>query len=216
MSNPEPVARDTRDDNDQEKSMETAIAAIIAELVKVAARTSVGSVRDRIRAAEATKNDQDVIVAQSEIINELIADKNDLVRLGESLREQFVAQQISGDQLTWLTNKIVPLLEKWTLEGAADKEARKKAEEGFETIRELMDPELLELAQVLGFNYKYAIGEALSELIHQAIVGKRNSPQPSPMATPGGGPAPDGDDVMKMLFGGFGSQGFPGQGPSTF
>lgn len=198
---------------DQENTMDPVLAPIIAELATVAARTSVGSIRDRIHAAEASKNDRDVIAAQSEIINELIQDKNELVRLGEGLREQFVAQQISGDQLTWLTNKIVPLLEKWTLEGAADEEARKKAEKGFETIRELLDPELLELAQVLGFNYKYAIGEALSELAHQAIVGAR-TPSPAPGQTGPGGPpfgGPDPTAFLNLLGGGgqpgpFGSQ----------
>lgn len=183
--------------------MDPVLAPIIAELAVVAGRTSVGAIRDRIRAAEATKNDRDVIAAQGEIINELIQDKNELVRLGEGLREQFVAQQISGEQLTWLTDKIVPLLEKWTLEGAADEEAREKAEKGFETIKELLDPELLELAQVLGFNYKYAIGEALSELIHQAIVGASKSsasPIQPTTGSPGSG-APDLPEFLKILGG---------------
>lgn len=197
---------------DEENLMDPVLTPIIAELATVAARTSVGSIRDRIRAAEATKNDKEVIAAQSEIINELIQDKNELVRLGEGLREQFVAQQISGEQLTWLADKIVPLLEKWTLEGAADKDAREKAEKGFETIRELLDPELLELAQVLGFNYKYAIGEALSELTHQAIVGARK-PTPGPFQPTPGAPssgAPNLPEILRMLEDGMppGAMGF--------
>lgn len=208
MTEQTPASPDQTRTTDQENLMDPVLTPIIAELAVIAARNSVGAIRDRIRAAQAAQNAEEVILAQSEIINELIADKNDLVRLGEGLREQFVAQQISGDQLTWLTSKIVPLLEKWTLEAAADEEARKKAEKGFETIRELLDPELLELAQVLGFNYKYAIGEALSELTHQAIVGAR---KPSPSPFPGAPDGPAGEGIgPASFFDLFGPGGQPG------
>lgn len=185
--------------------MEAAVAALIAELTTITARNTVGMVRDKIRAAEAAGNDQAVIAAQSEIINELIADKNDLVRLGEALREQFVAQQITPEQLEWLSGKVVPLLEKWTVADEADDEARAKAEQGLEYVKQILDPELLQLAQVLGFNYKYAIGEALSELVHRAIVARRTEQSPTPFPTfptslfPG---YPEGEQAHRDLFGG--------------
>lgn len=193
---------------DEENLMDPVLTPIIAELAVVAGRTSVGAIRDRIHAAEATKNDREVIAAQSEIINDLIADKNDLVRLGDSLREQFVAQQIGPEELGWVSTKLVPLLERWTVEAAEDDEAKEKAKKALEYVKELLDPELLQLAQALGFNYKYAIGEALSELTHQAIVGARKS-SPSPVQFEPTGPAGEGLDPASFfnLFGGGGQPG---------
>ncbi|MFJ6044480.1 hypothetical protein [Brachybacterium paraconglomeratum] len=203
MTEQAPASPDQTPTTDQENLMDPVLTPIIAELAVVAGRTSVGAIRDRIHSAEATKNDREVIAAQSEIINDLIADKNDLVRLGDSLREQFVAQQIGPEELGWVSTKLVPLLERWTVEGAEDDEAREKAKKALEYVKELLDPELLQLAQALGFNYKYAIGEALSELTHQAIVGARQSTTTPFQAEPAG-PAGEALDPTSLfnLFGG--------------
>src|SRR5690606_33402164 len=104
--------------------------------------------------------------------------------------------------------KLVPLLERWTVEGAEDDEAREKAKKALEYVKELLDPELLQLAQALGFNYKYAIGEALSELTHQAIVGARK-PSPSPFPAAPDGPAGEGIGPASF-FDLFGRGGQPG------
>ena len=198
--------------------MDPVLQQLMADFAVAAARTSYAVVRETVEAAKATDNKDSVIAAQDELLNRLIADKNDLVRMGNSLRDQFVAQQISSEQLEMLTSKVVPLLKKWSLAGVSDEDERAAKEAQFADVEELLDPELLEIAQVLGFNFKYAIGQALSELTYQSIVGDRSSSVSSPVGepTPGSSPGTDAmaEAFLRSMTGSPGPLGFPGQGPT--
>jgi Icc-related predicted phosphoesterase len=45
-----------------------------------------------------------------EIINSLISDKNELVQIAQAYEQEFVAQQISQDDIEYITNSFIPVL----------------------------------------------------------------------------------------------------------
>jgi hypothetical protein len=74
-----------------------------------------------------------------------------------------VAQRISAEDIVFITETIVPLLE-----GAIGDDAA-----GLDRLTAILSPELVKVLQVLGFNYRRAIGEPLTELVAGLIRSKQ-------------------------------------------
>lgn len=76
--------------------MDPQLQQVVLQLSEAAVRNTASGVADRVRMAlQAGKNEK--AIAQLEaIINDLVDDKNDLVRIARSYEDQLVAQRLSG------------------------------------------------------------------------------------------------------------------------
>jgi hypothetical protein len=81
-----------------------------------------------------------------------------------TLREQLVAQRITTEEITYITDKLIPTVEH--LAGLADDDNA----EAIEAIKKLVSVEMLTVLQLVGFNFKAAIGEPLTQLVEGLIL----------------------------------------------
>ncbi len=137
------------------------------ELATVAGRKSVELIFDKIRALK-QKGDKDEIISNlEEIINDLISDKNKLIQISQAYEENLITQKITQDEIDYITNSIIPILEEFLKKSGQDDS--EKIQSGIDAIKPILSKEIFNIMQILGFNFKQAIGEPLTELLASFI-----------------------------------------------
>lgn len=140
------------------------ITAVLAQLSEVAARNTVGAIQTRVTTAKATKQHENTVNELTEIINQLVEDRVELVGIATTLREQLVAQRITTEEITYITDKLIPTVE--DIAGLAGDDNA----EAIEAIKKLVSVEMLTVLQLVGFNFKAAIGEPLTQVVEGLIL----------------------------------------------
>lgn len=140
------------------------------ELASIIGRKSVETIFDRINSAKKKGNKDEIIGNLEEIINDLISDKNRLIQISQAYEEILITQKISEDEIDYITTSIIPLLE--DLFGQSNSENMEKIQYVIDSIKSLISKESFNIMQMLGFNFKKAIGEPLTDLISSLIKAK--------------------------------------------
>lgn len=124
-------------------------------------------------AAKARKKDPETIAELEEIINGLLSDKSELVRIAQAYEEELVAQRISAADIEYISNNLVPLIRR-LIESAATSEGQGPVvtQEATDLVQPLLSVETVTVLQLVGFNFRKAIGEPLTELISRLILSK--------------------------------------------
>ena len=149
------------------------LIALGTELATIAGRKSVEAIFDKIRTVKEKGNKDEIIGNLEEIINELIADKNRLIQISQAYEENLIAQRITEDEINYITDSIIPLFEQM-IDGS-DPETAEKMQSGIDIIKPILSKETFNILQILGFNFKSAIGEPLTELLASLIRAKINT-----------------------------------------
>jgi len=136
------------------------------DLAMFLAKNTTQKVNDRIRVSKEAKDDKNTINTLEEIINDLISEKNKLIQIAQTYDEQMVAQKISEEEINYITDNILPLLDK-LVDYSDDPEGNK---ESLEMLKPVLSKETFNILQLLGFNYKHAVGEPLTELVNRLIA----------------------------------------------
>ncbi|WP_070120426.1 hypothetical protein [Bacillus marinisedimentorum] len=136
-------------------------------LAKYLAQSSTQAIGDKIRTSKAKNNKEETINNLEEIINNLIAEKNELISIAQTYDEQLVSEKISEEDIKYITTNILPLLER--LIKNSDQENPEENLQNLEAFKPLLSKETFNILQLLGFNFKKAIGEPLTELINGLI-----------------------------------------------
>lgn len=152
--------------------MDPQLQALTVQLADVAIRNTAGSVVDRIRAAEARKKDAETIVELEDLINELMSDKSELVRIAQAYEEELVAQRISSTDIAYISDNLVPLLQQLVRSAAASEGEDAAAQQVIDLIQPLLSVETVTVLQLLGFNFRKAIGEPLTDLASKFISSR--------------------------------------------
>jgi len=127
------------------------------DLAALAAKNTASSIFDRVRAARARRETDETISELEAIVNDLIADKLELQRVTDVYREALAAQTISDDDLKFIADNLLPILDSL---GVAD----------IEQFKPLLSAEFLRIAQALGFSFKQALGQPLTEVAAAQIA----------------------------------------------
>ena len=139
------------------------IVQLAANLAEATARNTASFVSNKITAIKAKKNDKDTINELEEIISELLTDKLEIQRIAQSYEQELVSQKITEKDIKYITDNLLPILSKFI---PADKYS------DLEQIKSILSIETLTIMQLLGFNYKKAIGEPLTNLLKKVIEAK--------------------------------------------
>lgn len=150
--------------------MDPQVADLALRLTEVAVRNTATVIAERIQAAKAKRKDSDVIAEMEEIISSLITDKNEITQIAQALEEKFVAQRISETEINYVTSNLVPLIEK--LAEASAEEGDTSAQDSIDLFKPLLSEATLTVLQVLGFNFKQAVGEPLTDLLRGYILAQ--------------------------------------------
>ncbi|HEX2258469.1 MAG TPA: hypothetical protein VHJ40_01835 [Actinomycetota bacterium] len=77
------------------------ITALATQLAEAITRNAASAVASKVSAIRARKVDQATMNELIELVNDLIADKNELVGLAQAFEQELVAQQISEKDRVW-------------------------------------------------------------------------------------------------------------------
>lgn len=140
------------------------------ELATITGRMSVQAIFDKMKAVKQKDNKDETISNLEEIISELIADKNSLIRISQAYEEKLITQRITENEIEYITTSVVPILEELLKQNSSD--GSEKMQEGLDLLKQLLSKETFNIMQILGFNFKKAIGEPLTELLASLIRSK--------------------------------------------
>lgn len=140
-----------------------------ASLTELAVKGTASSVVTKIKFISNEKNLEKVKSAYEEIINELISERENAVRIAQAYKSELDKIEISDDNIQHLNNtvgRVLDILKK--ISSDIDIEM-------FEQLKILVNADTLKAMQLLGFNYKAAIGEPLTQVCAEAISSKMSS-----------------------------------------
>lgn len=158
-------------------------------LAELAVKGTATAVTNKIKAIKEEKNTEKLRNTYDEIVSELLSERDEAVRIAQAYKSELDRIIISDDDIEHLHNTVSRLLEiikAFQLATAATKGAEEISKvtaqvESYEQIKELISVDTLKTMQLLGFNYKAAIGEPLTQICANAIssIGTRRSSQSS-------------------------------------
>ncbi len=155
--------------------MDEQILQLSAKLAEAAARNTASGIANRIRVIRDRKETRETIGQLEEIINDLIADKNELVQIAQAFEQDLVAQRITPQQAQSLVSSLAPALERLAGSGGGQ-----QAKAALEPLIGILTPEVIDALQLLGFNFRQAIGEPLTDLLADFLRSKGGRPNATP------------------------------------
>lgn len=148
------------------------VADLSIRLGDTIVRNTAGTIANRIKAVKAKKDDKATIHELEEIISSLIADKNELVQIAQAYEQEFVAQQISQEDIEYITKSLIPVLRELATQNPGNENNAVSMEKTLDMVESLLSVEMLTVLQLVGFNFKQAIGEPLTLLLQKFIMSK--------------------------------------------
>jgi hypothetical protein len=139
------------------------LAELAANLTALAVKGTVSSVNTKIKSIKLEKNLEEVKNKYDEIVNELLSEREEAVRIAQVYKSEIERYQISDDDISHLHKTVESLLEiVQNMTPGTDTRS-------LEQIKNLISVDTLKSIQLLGFNYKEAIGEPLTSICANAI-----------------------------------------------
>lgn len=146
------------------------IVGLASRLTETAARNTAAAIGDRIRSSKAASQAQETIGQLEEIVSELLADKQELTRIARSYQQELVSQQLTHGDVSYIAETVVPLLEQ--LSAGMEEEQGEKFRKQIDSLKPLLSVETVNILQILGFNFRRAVGEPLTKLIESQIISQ--------------------------------------------
>lgn len=162
----------------------TELLGLGATLTELAVKGTATAVSSKIKAIKEEKSAEKIRSTYDEIINELLNEREEAVRIAQAYKSELEKVVISDEDIQHLHNtvsKILEIIKESQIESAkplGDEavEAAKKQVESYEQIKALISVDTLKTMQLLGFNYKSAIGEPLTLMLKNFILSKVAEP----------------------------------------
>jgi len=132
-------------------------------------RNSGTMIWNKIRAVRESGRHEESIAALEEIINDLLADKQELVSIAKSYQSELVSQQLTAGDVQYIVGTLFPLV-KQIVEASSD--GNTKRLEQLEAMKPFLSVETVNVLQLLGFNFRKAIGEPLTALCEGLILAQ--------------------------------------------
>ena len=156
--------------------MDAVLASLFARLAEMVTKRTATTISDTIAAVKAKKQDAETIQVLSEIINSLISDREELITIAQGLKEQLVSQQISDSDIRQVVETVLPVLRNISAQGSGNPG---KTDAAMVTLQPLLSQDTLKVLQILGFNYREAIGEPLTQVVRSYVCSLEKRPSPS-------------------------------------
>jgi len=148
--------------------MDPQLATLATDLLRTTGNNTLGFVEARIKEARTKKSIEEVNLVYSELVNGLLKDKQDIERIAYQYQDLYESVTISDADIDYLQKTLKSILD---LLSDFIPEAEENAE-SIEMIIKLLNKDTLKTMQLLGFNYKEAIGRPLTNLVASMIESK--------------------------------------------
>ncbi|KAA8433632.1 hypothetical protein FKV73_02455 [Weissella paramesenteroides] len=146
-------------------NMNPEIIALGTQLAAELTKNSASVVNDKIKAAKAQREDKQTIAELIDLVQELVSEKQGIQSIAQAYEKEIAAQQLSQQDIDFISETVVPVIEKL---GAGSME-EDNLKETMDIIKPLLSPTTLRVMQILGFNFKKAVGEPLTNLSNEKI-----------------------------------------------
>ena len=162
----------------------TELVALGANLAQMAVKGTATAVSAKIRAIKDEKNAEKIRNTYDEIVNELLSEREEAVRIAQAYKSELEKVVISDEDIQHLHNTVANILKIMTdiqiagaeRAGEAAVEAVKEQTKVYEQFMELISVDTLKTMQLIGFNYKTAIGEPLTLMLKKFLLSKVKEP----------------------------------------
>jgi len=135
-------------------------------LTALAVKGTVSAVATKIKALKAEKDLEVVKNKYDELINELLSEREEAIRIAQLYKSEVDRLEISDEDIVHLNKTISQVISVLT------KMAPGVNVEAISPLQSLITVDTLKAMQLLGFNFKAAIGEPLTNLCAQVILSK--------------------------------------------
>lgn len=141
-------------------------------LTTLAVKGTATAIYSKIESVKSVKDADKLRNTYDEIISELLSEREEAIRVAMAYKEELEKVQISDEDIEHLHNTVEKIIEIFK-----EKTPESESIDSFEQLKELISVDTLKTMQLLGFNYKAAIGEPLTELCANAIsgIGKKSN-----------------------------------------
>lgn len=140
------------------------LAEMANNLATLAVKGTATAIHSKIESVKSEKNAETLRATYDEIINQLLSEREEAIRIAQAYKEELDKVEISDDDIAHLHNTVTSVLSILkSMSPQTDKI------DSFEQLKDLISVDTLKTMQLLGFNYKAAIGEPLTNLCADAI-----------------------------------------------
>lgn len=159
--------------------MEDAYYQLMAEmsvsLAELVAKGTTSAVMKKIRAIKDVKDIDKLRTTYDSLLNEVLQEREEAVRIAQAYKAEIDRIVISDEDIKHLHATVTQLLD------VIRQFSPDTPVENYEVLKELISVDILKTMQLLGFNYKAAIGEPLTALCASAIssIGKKEDRKPN-------------------------------------
>lgn len=151
-------------------------------LTELAVKGTASVVAKKIRAAKEIKEVEKLRTTYDAIINEILNEREEAISIAQAYKSELDRIIISDEDIQHLHNTVARLIEiikafqiaSAYTKGNEEVAKVEKQTAGYEQIKELISVDTLKTMQLLGFNYKAAIGEPLTQICATAITNALN------------------------------------------
>lgn len=148
------------------------VSDLVSKTAGVVIKNTSEIVFDRIEKAKAKNDDKQTIVELEEIINNLLNDKNQLQIIIQQYEEILAIQKILDDDIEYISENIIPILTEVLQSDVVtqfDDTEVKTINVLLEMLEPLLSVQTFKILQLLGFNFREAVGLPLTKLIKSSI-----------------------------------------------
>lgn len=151
-------------------------------LATLAAKGKASAIAAKVKSLKQIKSADEVRAAYDEVLSEVLQERSEAILIAQAYKDALERVQISDEDIESLNQTIGRVLDVFGIGASAGKSEDEVARqrESLEHLRALISADTLKTMQLLGFNYKAAIGEPLTRLCAEKISelgggsGKKN------------------------------------------
>ena len=143
------------------------LSEMASNLTTLAVKGTVTAIHSKIESVKSEKNADTLRATYDEIINEILSEREQAIRIAQAYKEELDKVQISDEDINHLHNtvsKVIDVIKEFSPQ-------KEDVLSSIEPLKDLISVDTLKTMQLLGFNYKAAIGEPLTQLCANAIIG---------------------------------------------
>lgn len=167
----------------------SALADMDVSLTTLAVKGTATAINTKIKSIDHLKNLEKVRNTYEEIVSELLSEREEAIRIAQAYKTELDRIVISDEDIEHLHNTVSRVLEiiktfqliAATAKGVEEINKVNEQVKSYEQIKELISVDTLKTMQLLGFNYKAAIGEPLTQICAKAntSLGDKKSTIPN-------------------------------------
>ncbi len=159
--------------------IDPALASMATHLAELAIPSMTASIYTKVETITKGRANEQTVNELKQVITDLVKDRNDLVAIAQSFEQELIGQRLQDKDIKYIIDSVIPVLRDLVDKMPTTEASKAQAEETLDILTRLLSVEMLTVLQLIGFNYKRAIGEPLTLLIQRLIGSQMREDQQS-------------------------------------